>query len=175
MPSKLILTIALSCALCLSAQAQNSSKYLKTLGQEGYTLYFIKPVNFKKSGARLIPDFTFQDGEEATKMVEIKFSLFSKTPFRELDYLSFHAGGQLLGQSSGSELMFLEKSGRHWHARFITKAPYSTMLEMLKAGRALEIHFHSQDTAIAFPANKKWEKASVVVKEILLAEVGREK
>lgn len=172
MPLKQIIAIILSCALCTAAYCQNSSRYLKTLGQEGYTLYFIKPVPFKKGKSQLIPDFTFQYREGLPDKVALKFSLFSKTPFREMGHLSFRSGGEVLGQSSGSELMFLEQKKGKWHTRFSTHISYPTLLAMLNAGEALEIRFHSQDTIRSFPAGKKWRKASATVKEILGAEVG---
>ncbi len=175
MPLKLFLAIALSCCLGLNAGAQSSSKYLKTLTQEGYTLYFIKPVSFKKGKARLVPDFTFQYGETAPQMVEMKFSLYSKTTAREMERLSFHAGEQALGQSEGSELMFLEKAKGRWHARFATRIPYPTLMNMLQAGEGLEIRFHGPAMNIAFPAGRKWRKASEVIREILLAEIVTDK
>ena len=172
MPFKRILAISLGCAISLAAFGQNSSRYLKTLGQEDFTLYFINPVLFKKGKDRLIPDFTFQYREAPPEQVAVKFSLFSKTPFREMGHLSFRSGGEVLGQSSGSELMFLEQKKGKWHTRFSTHISYPTLLAMLNAGEALEIRFHSQDTIRSFPAGKKWRKASATVKEILGAEVG---
>ncbi|MCB0563002.1 MAG: hypothetical protein KDD01_01350 [Phaeodactylibacter sp.] len=174
MPLKQILAITLGCAISLAACGQNSSRYLKTLGQEDFTLYFINPVPFKKGKDRLIPDFTFQYREAQPDQVAVKFSLFSKTPFREMSYLSFHAGEALLGQSSGSELMFLEKNKGKWHSRFSTHISYPALMALLNAGETLEIRFHSQESILAFPAGKKWGKASAVLKEILSAEVGKE-
>lgn len=173
MPLKLIIALALGCILNTAAPAQNSSKYLKTMGQEGYTLYFIAPVSFKgeKGKASIEPDFTFQYQEGLPEWVDLKFSLFSTTSFREMDRLSFLAGGELLGQSSGSGLMFLEKNKGKWHARFATRIPYSTLMDMLDAGEKLEIRFHGQGTSLAFQAGRKWGKVSAVTKEILRAEV----
>lgn len=175
MPLKLVLAIAFTCSLGLSVGAQSSSKYLKTLTQEGYTLYFINPISFKQGKARLVPDFTFQHGETKPKVVDIKFSLLTEAPAREMEYLSFHAGENKLGQSEGSELMFLEKAKGRWHARFTTRIPYPTLMEMLQAGDELEIRFHGPAMSLAFPAGKKWRKASEVIREILLAEIVTDK
>ncbi len=173
MPLKLLVAFALGCILNTAAPAQNSSKYLKTMGQEGYTLYFIAPVSFKgeKVKASLEPDFTFQHQKGLPEWVDLKFSLFSRTPFREMGHLSFLAGDKTIGQSSGSTLMFLEQRKGKWQARFATRIPYSTLMDMLNAGEKLEIRFHSQDTILAFPAGRKWGKVSAVTKEILSAQL----
>ena len=172
MPLKLIFAFILGCALGSAATAQSSSKYLKILQQEGYTLYFIKPVAFKKGKNRLALDFTFQHGPTVPETVVLRFSLYSKNPIREMDGLSFFAKETPLGESSGPELMFLEQDKGWWHARFASTISYPTLIDMLEAGENLEIRFHRQETAFAFPANRKWGKASSVVKEILKAEVG---
>ncbi|MCB0579145.1 MAG: hypothetical protein KDD10_07525 [Phaeodactylibacter sp.] len=174
MPLNTLLALAMSCTLCLGAHAQNSSRYLRSMQQEGYTLYFIKPVPFKAEGAkaRLVPDFTFQHGDAAPEVVDLRFSLSSQAPVREMASLSFHADGKLLGQASGAELLFLEQAKGCWHARFSTQLPYPALLAMLRAGEGLEARFEGQGVTLSFPAGKKWRKASAVVREILMAEVG---
>ena len=176
MPVKPILTLTLCCALCLGAQAQNSSKYLKSMAQEDYTLYFINPVEFKaeKSKSLLIPDFTFQYDGNTPEKVDLRFSVFSEAPLKETGKLSFRAGEETLGSSSGLELMFLEQVKGRWHSRFTTSLPYSTLMKMLQAGENLVIGLSGQEAAMAFPADKQWEKASAVVKEIFVAEIGKE-
>lgn len=174
MPLKLIMAIALSSSFCLAAAAQSSSKYLKSMKQEGYTLYFITPASFKapKGKIQLEADFTFQYHGSRPEEVSLRFSIFSKAPLREMEYLSFQEGTEILGRSAGSELMFLEQRKGRWHARFATHIPYSTLMKMLEAGEDLKIRLHNRDTDIVFPAGKHWRKASAVVKEILKAETG---
>lgn len=174
MPLRLLLATALGCALSLSAAAQASSKYLKTMGQEGYTLYFIKPLPFKTGNARLVPDFTFQYQEQPPEVVDLKFSLFSKKPIRETGFLSFLSGEEDIGRSSDCKLMFLEKAKGRWHARFSTNIPFPTLMNMLQAGETLMIRLHTGEDILPFTAGKKWDKASAVLVEIIGAEITKQ-
>ncbi|MCB0546193.1 MAG: hypothetical protein KDD19_01315 [Phaeodactylibacter sp.] len=168
---RLLLATTLIGALSVAATAQASSKYLKTMGQEGYTLYFIKPLAFKAGKARLVPDFTFQYRETPPEEVDLKFSFFSKKPTRKMDVLSFYSGEEALGQSSIPNLMFLEQAKGRWHTRFNASIPYSTLMKMLQAGETLVIRLHIGEEELSFPAGKKWDKASAVLREILGAEI----
>ncbi|MCB9290793.1 MAG: hypothetical protein H6560_26045 [Lewinellaceae bacterium] len=170
---KLFLFLIIGCSISVAGYAQSSSKYLKAINQDNGTLYFIKPVKFKAGKDRFIPDFTFLHKENLPEEVDLRFSLFSKTPLRDISALSFYSGEKELGKTSGPELMYLEKVKGKWHARFSTGIPFSTLLEILAAGENLEIRFHSGETTLTFPANREWAKASGLIKEILMAEIGK--
>ncbi len=172
MPLKPIFFL-LALATAIGSHAQNSDDYLRQSLQDGYTLYFIHPAEFKamKGKARMETDFTFTYSQAIPEKADMRFSLFTKAPIRTVDSLAFYQEGARIGGTEKVESMFLEKSRGKWHGRYETALPYSTLFSMLEAGASLRIKAYYGEKSWAFPAGKDWCEASEVVVEILAVEI----
>ena len=172
MPLKPILFL-LALATAIGSHAQNSDDDLRQSLQDGYTLYFINPAEFKalKGKAKMEADFTFSYSQAIPEKVDMRFSLLSKAPIRTVDSLAFYQEGARIGGTETVESMFLEKSRGKWQGRYETALPYSTLFSILEAGANLMVKVYYDKKSLSFPAGKDWREASEVVVEILAVEI----
>lgn len=153
--------------------AQKSDRYLKKMRQEGYTLYFLVPTGFKAKADKmeLEADFTFQYREGAPESVDMRFSVFSRSPVKQIDRLAILWDGKRGASPGTAELLFIQKEKKNWHSRFSTAIPFSVLMQMIQASFFVVIEIEQGGKSVPFASGKDWKKASEVLGEILSVEL----
>jgi hypothetical protein len=166
-------TLCLLWLLPACIHAQNSGKYLRKFHQEDYVLYFLTPTtSLSQSSDRLQVDFTFLYRDSIPSHVDLRFSLYSKSPSGIVQALRITNGPVTTASPGHMELLFVQKEKDFWHTRYATTITYAELNAMLAARSGLVYHITTEQRGdLTFPAGKRWQKAAPVIQQILGIEI----
>lgn len=156
----------------LTIQAQNSSKYLKTLKQTAGNLYYATPTELKSpQGVKMDIDFTLFYHKDSSNQVLIHTSLKHKKPIDKLQVIQFEGLHPIT--SRNPKLLFVEQIKGKWHYRYesvISMQEFLTLMQHSAAYTGIKYQLSPQD--LLFIPNKRFKEAGGIIYEIMRTEMG---
>lgn len=154
--------------------AQNSSKYLKTLKQPAGNLYYATPIELKTKDKTILEiDFTLFYHKDSLNNVSVRYSIYSEKPISKLDSLGFLIDKTSILAPDVPKLIYVEQVKGKWHYRYENIITLSQYLELIKqSAQASQIRLSTKEKTWLFIPTKKYKESGAIIYEIMKAEIG---